>query len=470
MTRDLSWGIPVPEDVARAAGVDASGKVLYVWFDAPIGYISATREWATQQGNPERWRDYWQDDGTKLVHFIGKDNIVFHTLIFPAMLKLHGGYVLPENVPANEFLNLEGQKFSTSRNWGVWSQDALDAFPADYLRYALLGILPETKDADFTWKDFQARVNNELADALGNFVNRSLTFAKRFFGGKVPALTNPSQLDREMLAALAETPARMGEHIEHYRFREAGNAMMALARQANKYFNDSEPWATREKDPQRCANTIHVALQVSAGLSILCEPLLPTSAAKMRKMLGLGHLRSSARSETSSDAGLCFKDAARSLLTAGATLGDPEILFAKIEDAAIQVQLDKLYANKPAAPAAAAANQAPYTPLGTTIEYDDFAKLDLRVALVVSAEPVPKSKKLLRCQVDLGFEKRQVLAGVAEYLKPEDLTGKKVVMVANLAPRKMLGLESQGMLLMAKNRDGKLVPVMTEGEPGATVA
>jgi methionyl-tRNA synthetase len=483
MTRDLPWGVPIPDDVAKAAGVDASGKVLYVWFDAPIGYISATREWAAEQGDPERWKAYWQDNETKLVHFIGKDNIVFHTLIFPAMLKLHGGYVLPENVPANEFLNLEGQKFSTSRNFAVWAQDALDAFPVDYLRYALIGVLPETKDSDFSWKEMQARVNNELADALGNFVNRSLTFAKRFFGGKVPSLQNPSALDREMLAALAETPARMGEHIEHYRFREAANTMMALARQANKYFNDSEPWATREKDPQRCANTIHVALQVSAGLSILSEPLLPTSAAKMRKMLGFddstapalrggaspGRVRSSTRAQTSAEAGLCFKDAARSLLVAGAELGEPEILFAKIEDAAIQVQLDKLYANRPVAPAAAA-NQAPHAPLGATIEYDDFAKLDLRVALVVSAEPVPKSKKLLRCQVDLGFEKRQVLAGVAEYLKPEDLVAKKVVMVANLAPRKMLGLESQGMLLMAKNRDGKLVPVMTEGEPGATVA
>jgi methionyl-tRNA synthetase len=473
MTRDLPWGVAVPDDVAEAAGVDAKGKVLYVWFDAPIGYVSATREWAEQRGDADLWKRYWKPDGTdttKLVHFIGKDNIVFHCLIFPAMLKLHGGYVLPEDVPANEFLNLEGQKLSTSRGWAVWAHEALEAFPADYLRYALLGVLPETRDSDFSWKEMQARVNNELADTLGNFVNRALAFAKRFFDGVLPPLADPSDLDREMLAALAATPAIVGDHVEHYRFREAGNAWMALARHGNKYFNDSQPWATRTSDPQRCANTIHVALQVSAGLSILIEPFLPFTAAKIRGMLALARVRSSERS--GDDQGLDFKDAAQPLLSAGQRLGEPEILFQKIEDAAIEAQLEKLRATSASAAASKAANagDAPYEPVAAPIVYDDFAKLDLRVALVVAAEPVPKSKKLLRCQVDLGFERRQVLAGVAEHLAPADLIGKKVVMVANLAPRKMLGLDSQGMLLMAKDRDGKLVPVTTEGEPGATVA
>lgn len=469
MTRDLSWGVPVPEEVAKAAGVDASGKVLYVWFDAPIGYISATREWAEQQGDPERWKPYWQRDDTKLVHFIGKDNIVFHCLIFPAMLKLHGGYVLPDNVPANEYLNLEGQKLSTSRGWAVWLHEALEVVPPDYLRYALLSVMPETRDSDFTWKELQARVNNELADTLGNFVNRSLTFARRFFDGNVPPLQNPSALDAEMLAAVAGAPAQIAERLEQYRFRDAASALMALARQANKYFNDSAPWATRTSDPQKCANTIHVALQVSAALSILCEPFLPFTAAKIRSMLHIEGVRSSATAER--DRGLGWNDAARPLLAAGERLGEPEILFTKIEDAVIQAQIDKLHATqqKPQ-PAAAAASEQPYEPVAQPIQYDDFAKLDLRVGRVLVAEPVPKSKKLLRCEVDLGFERRQVLAGVAEHLSPDDLIGKHVVVVANLAPRKMLGLESQGMLLMAKNRAGKLVPVTTDSEPGSTVA
>ncbi|MFI5306545.1 MAG: methionine--tRNA ligase [Polyangiales bacterium] len=463
MTRDLAWGIPVPADVAKAAGVDATGKVLYVWFDAPIGYISATREWAEQQGDPERWKTYWQPEGTKLVHFIGKDNIVFHCIIFPAMLHLHGGYVLPDNVPANEFLNLEGQKLSTSRGWAVWLHEALEAFPPDYLRYALLSVLPETKDSDFSWREMQARVNNELADTLGNFVNRTVKFAKQFCGGKVPAGDAAAGATAAIAEAFETGPEQIGRFIESYHFRDAGNVLMEFARRANKYFNDEAPWATRDSEPQRCAQTIYVSLQICASLSILCEPFLPFTAPKIRRMLGMPAVRSS---EHVGGEGLGWRDASKYLLPVGQRLGEPEILFTKIEDAAIDAQLDKLAATAKAKQAAA----LPYADLGAAIAYDDFAKLDLRVGLVVAAEPVPKSKKLLRCDVDLGFEKRQVLAGVAEHLRPEDLVGKHVVVVANLAPRKMLGLESQGMLLMAKNREGKLVPVTTDSEPGSTVA
>jgi methionyl-tRNA synthetase len=481
MTRDQSWGIAVPEDVAKAAGVDATGKVLYVWFDAPIGYISATREWAVQKGEPDLWKQYWQKSDTKLVHFIGKDNIVFHCLIFPAMLKLHGDYVLPDNVPANEFLNLEGEKFSTSRNWAVWAGDILAAFPADYVRYAILSVMPETKDSDFSFKDMQARVNNELADTFGNFVNRSLKFATQYLGGVVPPLGTLTDADTQMLNAIADYPARIGALIEGYKLREAGATMMALARDANKYFNDAAPWATRKTDPARCDTTIHVALQVSAALAILCEPFLPFTAKKLRAMLGIEGVRSSERAE--GEKGLGWSDAAKPLLKTGQKLGEPEILFGKIEDAAIEAQRAKL--QKPAAPTAIEDNKQvnetkappppvdpslPHTPLNATITYEDFAKLDLRVALITAAERIEKSKKLLRCQVDLGFEKRQVLAGIGEHLTPEDVIGKKVVMVANLAPRKMMGLESQGMLLMAKDRAGRLTPVWSESEPGATVA
>jgi methionyl-tRNA synthetase len=473
MTRDSPWGVPVPREVAEQAGVDAQGKVLYVWFDAPIGYISATREWAEARGDAEGWKRYWQQSDTKLVHFIGKDNIVFHCVVFPTMLKVHGGYVLPDNVPANEFLNLEGQKLSTSRGWAVWVHEALQAFPPDCLRYAVLGVLPETKDSDFSWKEMQARVNNELADTLGNFVNRTVAFAHRFLEGRVPPL-QPSgaadeaeRRDREMQDVLEKTPAIVADHIEQYRFREAGAAVMTLARQANKYFNDSAPWSTRSNHPKQCAATIHIALQVCASLSILCEPFLPFTAQKIRTMLGLSGVRPS----TPAAAGdtrvgeLGWNDARRFLLSANQPLNEAEILFRKIEDVEIESQLAKLRsASSP--PAAAPSYAAPRD----TIQFSDFEKLDLRVGSILSAEPVPKSKKLLRCQVDLGFETRQVLAGIAEHLKPADIVGKKVVVVANLAPRKMLGLESQGMLLMAKNRDGQLVPATADGEPGATVS
>lgn len=463
MTRDLPWGVPIPEDAGRAAGVDPEGKVLYVWFDAPIGYVSSTREWAQAQGDPERWKTYWQSEDTRLIHFIGKDNIVFHTLSFPLMLKLHGDYVLPENVPANEFLKLEGDKFSTSRGWAVWLGEALEAFPADYLRYSLLRALPETRDADFTWADFQAHVNNELADNFGNFCNRTIKFTTKYLDGTVPPLVDPSEADQTMLAELATFPERVGALIDGQKMREAVQELMALSRMGNKYFNDSEPWATRSSDPARCGNTIHVSLQICAALSILAEPFLPFTAEKLRATLRLDGVRGSL---PEAEGELGWKDAGRPLLAAGHALGEPEILVTKVEDHAIAAQL-KLLTDRAAV---AAAKNSPHAPIKDTIVYDDFAKLDLRVGHVLVAEKVKKSKKLIRCEVDLGFEKRQILAGVAEHMSPEDLVGKRVIVVANLAPRKMVGLESQGMLLMAENRAGELVPVGAQSEPGSTVS
>ncbi len=464
ITRDVPWGVPVPRDVAEKAGVDAEGKVIYVWFDAPIGYISSTKEWAAAQGDPDRWKRYWRDERSMLIHFIGKDNIVFHCLMFPAMLMEYDGFVLPENVPANEFLNLEGQKLSTSRGWAVWLHEYLEAFPPDLLRYSLAATLPETKDADFSWNDFRTRSNSELADILGNFVNRTMTFAHRFADGQVPPLVNPSETDRAALERLAEFPERIGAAYEAFRMREAVFETMNLARLGNKYFNDTEPWHTRKTDPQACANTIHVSLQICAALCVLMEPVLPFSAAKLRAMLNLTGVRSSEPGVT--DEGLRgWDEAAGPLLEPGHALGKPQILFRKIEDAAIEAQIAKLKATE----TPEASDEPPYEPLKPTITYDDFARLDLRMGTVTAAERLPKSKKLLRLEVDLGFETRQILAGVAQQMTPEDLLGRRVVVVANLAPRKMMGLESQGMLLMAENRDGTLSPLTSEGENGAVV-
>jgi methionyl-tRNA synthetase len=461
VTRDIPWGVPVPEDVAQRHGVAAEGKVLYVWFDAPIGYISATREWAQQQGDPELWRRYWQDPRTRLIHFIGKDNIVFHCLMFPAMLMMHGAFVLPDNVPANEFLNLEGKKLSTSRGWAVWLHEYLEEFPPDLLRYALATMLPETRDADFSWKEFQQRVNTELADILGNFVHRTLTFTHRFAEGKVPPLRNPRPVDVEVLAELAAYPERIGTAYEHFRFREAVQETMNLARLGNKYFNDTEPWHTRKTDPQACANTIYVSLQLCAALSILMEPVLPFAAARLRHMLHLEGVRSSTPERKAGILG--WDDAARSLLPEGHAIGNPEILFSKIEDETIDRQIARLEQRS------SQTNAAPYAPLKPEISYEDFDRLDLRVGVVQKAERVPKSEKLLRLEVDLGFEKRQILAGVAKHWTPEALEGRRVVIVANLQPRRLMGLESQGMLLMAEDREGRLVPVTAETEPGAVV-
>ncbi len=468
MTRDLPWGVPVPVE-------DAKGKVLYVWFDAPIGYISATKEWAERQGDPDAWRRYWQDGDTSLIHFIGKDNIVFHALIFPALLMAHNDaapdpqWVLQANVPANEFLNLEGRKLSTSRGWAVWLHDALDdldgfAGGPDLLRYALAATLPETKDADFAWADFQNRVNGELADVLGNFVNRTLTFAHRFADGKVPPLENPTDADRAVLDSLAEYPEKIGAAYEGFRTREAVNATLDLARLGNKYFNDTEPWKTRESDPQAMRNTLHVCLQLCASLSVLMDPILPLSAARLRTMLNLSNVCPSAPNGTPGTIG--WDAAGLALLTEGHALGEAAILFEKIEDDFVEAQRAKLEARA----AEATREGPPYEPVKDTIQFDDFAKLDFRVGRVTVAEAHPNADKLLRVEVDLGYETRQVLAGVAEHMTPEDLLGKHVIVVANLAPRTMRGLESQGMLLMAEDREGRLTPVLaSDSEPGAVV-
>ncbi len=474
MTRDLPWGVPVPIE-------GAEGKVLYVWFDAPIGYISATKEWAARQGDGEAWRRYWQDAGTDLVHFIGKDNIVFHALIFPALLMAHNEatgegsprFVLPANVPANEFLNLEGQKLSTSRGWAVWLHDTLDdlegfAGGPDLLRYALAATLPETKDADFAWADFQNRVNGELVAVLGNFVNRTLTFAARFAAGRVPPLEHPSEADRAVLDALAGYPDRIGAAYDGFRIREAVQETLDLARLGNKYFNDTEPWHTRESDPQAMRNTVHVCLQLCASLSLLMDPIVPFSAERLRRMLRLENVRPSVPGTLSDSVPgtVGWEAAGLALLTEGHALGEPELLFEKIEDAFVEAQRAKL-----AARAAEATHEGlPYEPAKDEVQYDDFARLDFRVGLITVAEAHPNADKLLRLEVDLGYETRQVLAGVAEQMAPEDLLGKHVVVVANLAPRTMRGLESQGMLLMAEDREGRLTPVLApDSEPGAVV-
>ena len=461
ITRDVPWGIPVPADSAEAAGVEVKGKVIYVWFDAPIGYISATREWAALEGDPDRWETYWKDEESRLIHFIGKDNIVFHTLMFPAMLMAYDAYIVPDSVPANEFLTIEGKKLSTSRGWAIWLHEYLEEFEPDLLRYTLGATFPETKDADFSWKEFQSRVNSELADILGNFVNRALTFAEREFGGVVPPLDQPGPEDLAALEALAEFPERIGASYERFRFREAVTETMNLARLGNKYFNDTAPWKTRKTDRAACANTIHVSLQICGSLSVLMDPVLPFSAAKLRSMLKLRGVRASTPgSGASAETG--WDEAGRSLLKPGHALGEKAILFAKISDKVIDKQIAKLES-------AGEDDGPPYEEAKPVIEYDDFARLDLRMGRVISAEPVPKSRKLLRLQVDLGYEQRQILAGVAEHFEPESLVGRRVVAVANLKPRKMMGLESQGMLLMAENREGELAMVTAESEEGAVV-
>ncbi|MDE2731985.1 MAG: methionine--tRNA ligase [Bacteroidota bacterium] len=461
ITRDVPWGIPVPAESAEAAGVDATGKVIYVWFDAPIGYISATREWAEKLGTPERWETYWKDDETRLIHFIGKDNIVFHTLMFPAMLMAYDEYVVPDSVPANEFLTIEGRKLSTSRGWAVWLHEYLDEFEPDLLRYVLGTTFPETKDADFSWNEFQTRVNSELADILGNFVNRALTFAEREFDGAVPELTDPSAEDRAALETLAGFPDRIARSYERFRFREAVAETMNLARLGNKYFNDTAPWKTRKSDRIACGNTVHVSLQICAGLSVLMEPVLPFTAARLRAMLRLTGVRPSTPGPSDSSA-VGWDEAGSSLLTAGHALGRREILFSKISNQMIQKQVTRLES-------AGQEAELPYAELKKTIQYDDFARLDLRTGHVLSAERITKSRKLLRLRVDIGSETRQILAGVAEHFEPCTLVGCRVVVVANLAPRKMMGLESQGMLLMAEDRAGQLALVTADSESGAVV-
>ncbi len=446
VTRDLSWGVPVP-----VPGYES--KVLYVWFDAVLGYISSTKEWASRISDPDRWKQYWQSDDTKYVAFIGKDNVVFHCIVFPAMLMAWNDgekaqYVLPENVPANEFLNFEGQKFSKSRGWGIDLQDFLRFFPADSLRYTLAINLPESRDSDFYLKDFQARTNNELADILGNFVNRTLAFAQKNFGGTLPPVGPLSKLDKEMIAQLKESPKAIGEYYEHYRFRDGVIETMNLARAANKYFNDSEPWKTLTSDRTRCATTLNVCLQIVRSLAILSEPVVPHLAQKIWSTLNLEDAPRSAG----------WDGAAQMELKEGHIIKKPEILVTKIEDKQIEEIVKSLNSSTPEGPSTATA------PLKPTISLDEFKKLDLRLARVVAAERVPKSEKLLKIQVEIGHEKRQVVAGIAQHYKPEDLVGKLIAVLVNLQPAKLMGQESQGMLLAATDSNGKLAVLTVEND------
>lgn len=452
VTRDLNWGVPVPLD-------HTEGKVLYVWFDAPIGYISATREWAVEKGQPDLWKQYWRDSDSDLIHFIGKDNIVFHCIMFPSVLMSYDGYILPVNVPANEFLNLEGQKLSTSRGWAVWLHEYMNDFEPDLLRYVLGTGLPETKDADFSWKYFQDHVNGELADILGNFIFRTLSFTHNYFDGKVPEPGELTAADQSLLGKITMLKKEVDKAYESFRFRDAIQASMALARAGNKYFTETEPWHLRKNNPDRCAAVLYVCCQVSAALSIFFEPVIPDACARLRSSLGIEGAKWSSLTET--------------MLTAGQTIDKGEILFRKIEDEAITAQLDKLREQTlKTEKEAAGTKQQPvkYEPLKQTITFDDFLKLDLRTGEILTAERVPRSDKLLKVTVDIGLEKRTILAGIAKQTDPETLPGTKVIIVANLKPRKMMGTMSEGMILMAENPDGTFRFLSADAENGCTVS
>ncbi len=433
VTRDLDWGVKVPLD-------DAPGKVLYVWFDAPIGYISATREWSEKSGKD--WEPYWKDEQSKLVHFIGKDNIVFHCIIFPSMLHAEGSYILPENVPANEFLNLEGDKISTSRNWAVWLHEYLEEFPGkqDVLRYVLCAAAPETKDNDFTWKDFQSRNNSELVAIFGNFVNRTLVLTHKYFDGKVPAVDNLTDSDNQVLEQIARYPQTIARSLENYRFRESLSEMMGLARLGNKYLTDSEPWKIFKQQPERVKTILNVCLQICANLAVLSGPFLPFTSQKLFKMLNLETL-------------LWDQAGTGDLLAAGHAINKAELLFEKIDDAQIKAQTDKLYSTRIANEEQ---QQEAVEPLKEDITFEDFAKLDLRTATIVHAEKVPKTKKLLKLTLETGNDQRTVVSGIAGSYNPEDITGRQVILFANLKPKKIKGIESHGMILMATGNKGKL--------------
>ena len=456
VTRDLDWGIPIPVP-------GGEGKVLYVWFDAPIGYISSTKEWAEREG--KNWEDYWKNENTKLVQFIGKDNIVFHCIIFPSMLKAEGSYILPENVPANEFLNLEGQKLSTSKNWAVWLPDYLKDFPnqQDVLRYTLTANAPESKDNDFTWKDFQARNNNELVAIFGNFINRVVVLTHKYYDGIVPEAGEFSKVDTETLAAIKAYPAVIESSIERYRFREASQELMNLARLGNKYLADEEPWKLIKTDEARTKTIMFVALQISAALATLSEPFLPFTSEKLKNILQVSSEEDELLDVRLTAFETSWKDvsAKDTLLPSGHEIDKGELLFSKIEDDTIQAQLDKLEANKKANEAAK--KQA--EPQKDTIIFDDFTKLDLRVGTIVAAEKMPKTKKLLVLKVDTGIDVRTIVSGIAESFTSEEVVGKQVTVLVNLAPRTLRGVESQGMILMTENLEGKLVFV----KPDTTV-
>jgi len=428
VTRDLDWGVPVPLD-------EAAGKVLYVWFDAPIGYISATKELT-----PE-WEKWWKDPETKMVHFIGKDNIVFHCIIFPAMLKAEGSYILPENVPANEFLNLEGDKISTSRNWAVWLHEYLEEFPGkeDVLKYVLTANAPETKDNDFTWKDFQTRNNNELVAVLGNFVNRALVLTQKYYGGIIPQPGILTEADQTALAEISNIKAEVEKSIGQYRFREALKFAMDLARLGNKYLADAEPWIVVKTDPERVKTIMYVSLQITANLTIIFAPFLPFSMDKLRGFLNMDELNWSNLGRTD-------------LMAAGHQVNTPELLFEKIEDSVIEKQVNKLLETKKANEAA----NATVAPARENCTFDDFNKMDIRTGTILEAERVPKTKKLLKLKIDTGIDKRTVVSGIAEYYNPEEIIGQQVSILVNLEPKELKGIQSQGMILMAQDADGSL--------------
>ena len=436
VSRDLDWGIPVPVE-------GADGKVLYVWFDAPIGYISATKDLTPD------WEKYWKSEDTKMVHFIGKDNIVFHCIVFPSMLKAHGGYILPENVPANEFLNLEGDKISTSQNWAVWLHEYLDEFPGkeDVLRYVLCANAPETKDNDFTWKDFQSRNNSELVAVLGNFVNRALVLTKKYYDGVVPERGSLTEYDEATIEELQKIKTSLERNIEHYHFREALKDAMAYSRIGNKYLADTEPWKVVKSDPERVKTILNIALQITANIAIAIEPFMPFSAEKILKMLAVEKYG-------------WEQLGSMELIAAGHTIGEAELLFEKIEDDVIQKQLDKLEASRRAKLEAEAAQNV--TEQKAEVSFDDFQKMDIRVSTILAAEKVAKTKKLLKLSIDTGIDKRTIVSGIAEYYTPEELVGRQVLVLANLAPREIKGIESRGMILMAEDALGRLVLVQPE--------
>ena len=481
VSRDLDWGVPVPVE-------GAEGKVLYVWFDAPIGYISNTKELL-----PQTWEKWWKSQDTKLVHFIGKDNIVFHCIVFPSMLKAHGGYILPDNVPANEFLNLEGDKISTSRGWAVWLNEYLQELPGkeDVLRYVLCANAPETKDNDFSWKDFQTRNNSELVAIFGNFVNRAIVLTHKYFGGRVPADLKPEAIDAETLAQIPQIVSEIEENISSYKFREALKAAMNLARLGNKYLTDTEPWKVAKNDLDRTASILNVSLQICAALGIVFEPFLPFSAEKLRRMLNVGVIAGT--DHRAGEEGTCgvniFKsgecaalhtigsvDAPESfeglslswndlfsarILPAGHEIGQAQLLFEKIEDEMIAPQIERLEAIRKAreeaeAAAAAAEAAAKVEPQKAECCFEDFEKMDIRTATVLEAERVPKTDKLLKLTIDTGIDTRTIVSGIAEYYSPEEMVGKQICILANLAPRKIRGIESKGMILMARQGDGKM--------------
>ena len=436
VSRDLDWGIPVPVE-------GADGKVLYVWFDAPIGYISATKDLTPD------WEKYWKSEDTKMVHFIGKDNIVFHCIVFPSMLKAHGDYILPENVPANEFLNLEGDKISPSQNWAVWLHEYLDEFPGkeDVLRYVLCANAPESKDNDFTWKDFQARNNSELVAVLGNFVNRALVLTKKYYDGVIPACGELTDYDRATIDEIAKIKASLERNIETYHFREALKDAMAYARVGNKYLADTEPWKVIKTDPERVKTILNIALQITANTAIAIEPFMPFSAEKMLRMLAVEKFDWESLGSMS-------------LLAAGHTIGEAQLLFEKIEDDVIQQQLDKLEASRRAKLAAEAAQNV--SEQKAEVSFDDFQRMDIRVSTILAAEKVAKTKKLLKLTIDTGIDKRTIVSGIAEYYTPESLVGRQVLVLANLAPREIKGIESRGMILMAEDALGRLVLLQPE--------